>query len=78
MLYQMMDCPQEEALQDSYRASECDDAALLEEMEADGTWGYDDEDGLDSPTDFDEYEMNADDSFEDPRDPYDMEYDYDL
>lgn len=31
--------------------------------------------GMDSPTDFDEYEMNPDDSFEDPHDPYDIEYD---
>jgi len=28
-----------------------------------------------SPTDFDEYEMNADDCAPDPCDPFDMEYD---
>ena len=73
MLYQMMDCSQEEVLDDG--ALDGDDAALIEEMEADANWGYDDEDGLDSPTDFDEYESNADDCFEDPCDLYDMEYD---
>lgn len=36
---------------------------------------YDDDLGLDSPTDGDEYEMNPDDAFEDPYDPYDIEYD---
>ena len=30
---------------------------------------------LDSPTDFDEYEMNPDDCAPDARDPFDMEYD---
>jgi len=59
MLYQMTDCPQEEALDDI----------------DDDDWGPENNDCWDSPTDFDEYEMNADDSFEDPRDPYDMEYD---
>jgi hypothetical protein len=39
----------------------------------------DDEDyigeGRDSPTDWDEYEMNADDCAPDPADLYDIEYD---
>jgi len=35
---------------------------------------FDDVPGLDSPTDFDEYEMNADDCA-DPGDQYDFEYD---
>jgi hypothetical protein len=34
-----------------------------------------DEGHLDSPTDFDEYEMNPDDCAPDPSDPFDMEYD---
>jgi hypothetical protein len=69
MLYQMMDCPQEEVLapweDPTKNPTYFGDAAGYE--------GWDD--SLDSPTDWDEYEMNADDSFEDPRDPYDMEYD---
>ena len=64
MLYQMMDCPQEEALQPNPDHYESGDPALEHDELFD----------LDSPTDWDEYEMNADDSFEDPRDPYDMEY----
>ena len=43
----------------------------------DDDWGPENDDdlGFDSPTDGDEYEMNPDDSFEDPHDPYDIEYD---
>ena len=38
--------------------------------------GEDDfDDGLDSPTDWDEYEMNPDDCAPDPVDPFDIEYD---
>ena len=33
------------------------------------------DEGLDSPTDFDEHEMNPDDCAPDAGDPYDMEYD---
>lgn len=40
-------------------------------------WGPENTDdlGFDSPTDFDEYEMNPEDSFEDAGDQYDIEYD---
>ena len=40
-------------------------------------WGPENTDdlGFDSPTEHDEYEMNPDDSFEDPVDPFDIEYD---
>ena len=66
MLYQICDCA-EEVLQSSFRASECDDGDSDE-----GDWEEDL--GLDSPTDFDEHEMNADDSFEDFREEPDYEY----
>lgn len=36
---------------------------------------WEDDLSLDSPTDFDEHEMNADDCA-DPCDPYDIEYDH--
>jgi hypothetical protein len=36
----------------------------------------DEMDGLDSPTDFDEYEMNPDDCAPDPVDVFDIEYDH--
>lgn len=43
----------------------------------DDDWGplNDDDLGFDSPTDFDEYEMNPDDCMADAGDQYDMEYD---
>ena len=40
----------------------------------DDDWG-DEGPGLDSPTDFDEYEMNPDDCLADAADQYDFEYD---
>ena len=40
----------------------------------DDDWG-DEGPGLDSPTDFDEYEMNPDDCLADAGDQYDYEYD---
>lgn len=47
------------------------------DMDRDDDWGDENDDdlGFDSPTDGDEYVMNPDDSFEDPYDPYDIEYD---
>ena len=65
MLYQLQDCA-EEVLQDSYRASECDDCD-------EGDWD-DMDNSMDSPTDFDEYEMNADDSFEEFNEEPDYDY----
>ena len=56
-----------------------EDVALEDAMTAgyEGEWEDEDdqwEDDLDSPTDFDEHEMNADDCG-DPSDPFDIEYD---
>ena len=73
MLYQMMDCPQEELLDDG--ALDGANAADVNGCDMDDDWGPENNDCWDSPTDFDEYEMNAEDCFEDPCDPYDMEYD---
>ena len=47
------------------------------DFEDSGFDDYEDSDGgLDSPTDFDEYEMNPDDCAPDPVDPFDSEYDF--
>lgn len=48
----------------------------FDDLHGDDDWGPENIDslGLDSPTDFDEYEMNYDDSY-DTGDHYDMEYD---
>lgn len=48
----------------------------FDDLVGDDDWGPENDDdlGFDSPTDFDEYEMNYDDSYE-AGDPYDIEYD---
>lgn len=50
---------------------------VSEEYQKDDDWGPENTDdlGFDSPTNSDEYEMNPEDCFEDPFDPYDIEYD---
>jgi hypothetical protein len=71
----MQDCTDEELIaDDQYEDDEFDDGAL--DGDVTGCEDWDDEfDDTDSPTDFDEYEANADDCFEDPCDQFDCEYD---
>lgn len=47
------------------------------DFDLDDDWGDENDDnlGFDSPTDFDEYEMNPDDCAPDAGDQYDFEYD---
>lgn len=49
----------------------------FDDLVGDDDWGQENGDtlGFDSPTDFDEHEMNPDDCAPDTGDPYDIEYD---
>lgn len=47
----------------------------FDDLGGDDDWGDEFDDSLDSPTDFDEYEMNPDDCLADAGDQYDIEYD---
>jgi len=47
----------------------------FDDLVGDDDWGDEFDDSLDSPTDFDEHEMNPDDCLADAGDQYDIEYD---
>lgn len=53
------------------------DALDFDDLGGDDDWGDENDDnlGFDSPTDWDEYEMNPDDCAPDAGDQYDFEYD---